>query len=447
MPEDMRPPINRAMRTLDRSFFKTTLSLSAARIFQNQHISQCRAELIKSKDITQLDNLDPVRPDPATPNKKCLLLRSDIKHDDSSTWSSTIQELIKAERIGVIPFTVDLDYDYWNYHDIMSSILPEEFVDDLPSGFQIIGHVAHLNLRDHYVPYKSIIADVLMDKNAAITTVIRKIDEVGEENEYRTFRYELLAGPDNLNVSVREQGCTFDFDYAKVYWNSRLNTEHERLVGQFNEGEAVCDVMAGIGPFAIPAGKKRVFVWANDLNPESFAALENGIKLNKTSRFVKPFNQDGRKFIPKATASLYKDSYQVALQEKQSRSLRPAPVPEKRFVQPKLFSHFVMNLPASATTFLPSFIGLYSEAGIPPNSPPPKIHVYCFSTKSDDNAAEGQKICEELSSQLGFTFRPGSGEAEGEVEIFDVRDVAPKKRMFCASFRLPVDVAYKSLPG
>jgi tRNA (guanine37-N1)-methyltransferase len=443
----MRPPINRAMRTLDRSFFKATLSLSAARIFQNQHISQCRADLIKSKDITQLDNLDPIRPDPTTPNKKCLLLRSDIKHDDSSTWSSTIEALIKAERIGVIPFTVDLDYDYWNYHDIMSSILPEEFVDDLPSGFQIVGHVAHLNLRDHYLPYKSIIADVLMDKNAAITTVIRKIDEVGEENEYRTFRYELLAGPDDLNVSVKEQGCTFNFDYAKVYWNSRLNTEHERLVDQFNEGEAVCDVMAGIGPFAIPASKKRVFVWANDLNPESFAALESGIKFNKTTPFVKPFNQDGRKFIREATASLYKDSYQVTLQQKQSRSQRPAPVPETRFVQPKLFSHFVMNLPASATTFLPSFIGLYSEAGIPANSPLPKIHVYCFSTKSDDNAAEGQKICEEISNQLGFTFRPGSGQAEGEVAIFDVRDVAPKKRMFCASFRLPVDVAYKRNPG
>jgi tRNA (guanine37-N1)-methyltransferase len=102
-----------------------------------------------------------------------------------------------------------------------------------------------------------------------------------------------------------------------------------------------------------------------------------------------------------------------------------------------------MNLPASATTFLPSFIGLYSEAGIPTNSPLPRIHVYCFSTKSDDNVAEGQKICEEISNQLGFTFRPGSGEAEGEVEIFDVRDVAPKKRMFCASFRLPIDIAYR----
>jgi tRNA (guanine37-N1)-methyltransferase len=308
-----------------------------------------------------------------------------------------------------------------------------------------------LNLRDQYLPYKKLIGEVLVDKNSAITTVINKIDQVGEENEYRTFSYELLAGPDDLNVAVKEQGCVFNFDYSKVYWNSRLHTEHERLVGIFKEGEAVCDVMAGIGPFAIPAGKKNVFVWANDLNPESFSALRSGIETNKVYHFVRPFNQDGHTFIHEATANLFKDSYDVSLRQKVSRTAAIAAqkgqnfhqIPERKVVQPKTFAHFVMNLPASAITFLPSFIGLYSKAGIPSGHPLPKIHVYCFSTKSDDNVVEGQKISEEISTQLGFTFKPGSVETEGEVEIYDVRDVAPAKRMFCASFTLPVEVAYR----
>ena len=114
-------------------------------------------------------------------------------------------------------------------------------------------------------------------------TVINKIDDVGAKNEFRTFQYELLAGDPSLNVEIKEQDCTFRFDYSKVYWNSRLSTEHERLVKLFRPGEAVCDVMAGVGPFAIPAGKKRVFVWANDLNPYSYLNLVDATSRNKVS--------------------------------------------------------------------------------------------------------------------------------------------------------------------
>ena len=52
-------------------------------------------------------------------------------------------------------------------------------------------------------------------------------------------------------------------------------------MGLFQEGEAVCDVMAGVGPFAVPAGRKRVFVWANDLNPDSHEGLVGAVERNK----------------------------------------------------------------------------------------------------------------------------------------------------------------------
>ena len=86
-----------------------------------------------------------------------------------------------------------------------------------------------------------------------------------------------------MKVELSEGDCTFRFDYSKVYWNSRLQTEHKRLVDMFNPGEVVCDVMAGIGPFAIPAGKKGVFVWANDLNPDSFSSMRDAVKRNKVN--------------------------------------------------------------------------------------------------------------------------------------------------------------------
>jgi tRNA (guanine37-N1)-methyltransferase len=107
-----------------------------------------------------------------------------------------------------------------------------------------------------------------------------------------------------------------------------------------------------------------------------------------------------------------------------------------------------MNLPASASSFLPSFIGLYVglEHLFSHRHPHPlaqlempMIHLYCFSTKSDDNAAERIKICDEISRQLCATVKP----EDKDVEIWHVRDVAPTKRMFCASFRLPAEVAFR----
>lgn len=40
----------------------------------------------------------------------------------------------------------------------------------------------------------------------------------------------------------------------QVYWNSRLEAEHNRLVSSFQPSDVVVDIMAGIGPFAVPAG-------------------------------------------------------------------------------------------------------------------------------------------------------------------------------------------------
>ena len=139
------------------------------------------------------------------------------------------------------------------------------------------------------MPFKTLIAEIILDKNPTIRTVINKIDEVGEQSEYRTFSFEFLAGDPDTNVEVHESNCAFRFDYSRVYWNSRLETEHRRLVNKFQPGEAICDVMAGVGPFAVPAGKKQCFVWANDLNPLSYASLKDAVSRNKVCNLASYF--------------------------------------------------------------------------------------------------------------------------------------------------------------
>jgi tRNA (guanine37-N1)-methyltransferase len=96
---------------------------------------------------------------------------------------------------------------------------------------------------------------------------------------------EVIAGEENFIVTQSHLDCTFTFDFSKVYWNTRLETEHRRLVESFKPGEAVCDVFAGVGPFAVPAGKRRVFVMANDLNPDSYESMKDNIKTNKVIKY------------------------------------------------------------------------------------------------------------------------------------------------------------------
>ncbi|KAI9766564.1 MAG: tRNA(m(1)G37)methyltransferase [Candelina submexicana] len=451
-PNMFRPPINRTMRVLDRSFFRKTLPLSAARVNGNKMISKCRAELERSKDLLRMARIGSVQPDPDTDmaswGRKCLLLKPEVRYEDSSTWSPKLLELVRSNEIALVPFSLDLDYNFWTYHDILTSIMPEEEQEELPSGFNTVGHIAHLNLRSQYLPYKTLIATVLLDKCPTIKTVINKVDDVGSDNEYRTFDYELLAGEPNLNVEVKEQGCFFQFNYSKVYWNSKLDTEHRRIVQLFQVGEAVCDVMAGVGPFAVPAGKKRVFVWANDLNPASYASLKHAIARNKVVNFVKPFNKDGHQFIRSSAASLLETKTNIYLTDKSPRqgttsTCAAQPTVRKKLVQPRTFAHYILNLPASALSFLPSFVGLYAgqETLFAPHTTAnlPMVHVYCFSTKSDTNEEEKIKICAEISQMLRFEITPQTP----EVLIWEVRDVAPQKRLFCASFRLPAEVAFR----
>ncbi|KAF4427204.1 tRNA (guanine(37)-N1)-methyltransferase [Colletotrichum fructicola] len=444
-----RVPLARAATSLDRSLFSKTVKLAAATVKDNRNISKYRKQLEKSKELLDLDRLDSCRSDPVNTGLKCLLLRPGVKHDAPTTWGPVFQEGIKSGELDVIPYELQLDYDYWSYLDVMTSILPEELHVEIPVGFNTAGHVAHLNLRDRYLPYKKIIAEVILDKNPKIRTVINKVDNVGDESEFRTFGYEVLSGPDDMNVEVKENDCVFQFDYSKVYWNSKLEPEHTRLIKMFQPGEVVADVMAGIGPFAVPAGKKGVFVFANDMNPESFKYLTAAVEKNKARLSNTLYDVSQLTNPSEAVHEVYSASTRgdaAIIKPKQSRSKPQNPPPEpKRIPVPPTISHFVMNLPASAYTFVHHYKGIYAghEKLFEPHTSTklPMVHVHCFALKSDDEVPLND-ILDRVYQELGVRFKLGDADKQGDMTIYDVRDVAPKKRMFCASFRIPPEVAF-----
>ncbi|TKY49033.1 tRNA (guanine(37)-N1)-methyltransferase 1 [Spatholobus suberectus] len=142
-----------------------------------------------------------------------------------------------------------LFYDYWQMTEVLETLLPEGMI--IPSAFETVGHIAHLNLRDEHLPYKRLIAKVVLDKNKPrIQTVVNKIDSI--QNEYRTMQLEVLAGNHSLVTTVVENGIRFQVDLATVYWSSRLGTERQRLLSGLTRNDVVC--------MCLPSQKKPTFV-------------------------------------------------------------------------------------------------------------------------------------------------------------------------------------------
>jgi tRNA (guanine37-N1)-methyltransferase len=244
-----------------------------------------------------------------------------------------------------------------------------------------------------------------------------------------------------------------------VYWNSRLQTEHERLVQLFNPEDIVVDAFAGVGPFAIPAARRGCAVIANDLNPESAKYLDINVRDNRVNDVVRVSCEDGRNIIRSAARSIMEtplpaytgpklSRVQERAQKKSSQRAPSATAPRKRI------SHFVMNLPDSAITFLDAFRGILSSEITPGASEVydimPMVHCHCFTREIEPEKAVidirqasksflGLEVCLSISQRVEEQL---GGPLTDEFSLHLVRSVAPNKDMYCVSFRLPRDVAY-----
>lgn len=331
-------------------------------------------------------------------NYRKLLLedRPDIYESNEVAQLLSTKECCKGEHELV------QSYSNWSVYEVLKRILP--VACEIPSAFEQIGHLAHINLRDELLPFKYIIGKVLLDKNSPrIKTVVNKVGTI--DTRFRTFGMEVIAGNREegwSHVTVKEEGCRFTMDFRLVYWNSRLGGEHRRLTNiiaqrskQRIDPLVVADLMAGVGPFAIPLSAKghNIHVHANDLNPSSFKYLVENSKANKCQN-LSCYNLDARKFCH-------------YLQE---RSVD--------------FHHVIMNLPASAPEFLDAFRGFKGKSL-------PRIHVHCFASKDFEEARKAS--IERCETALGCKLI----EDQSSVTFVTVRNVSPNKNMYCVSFDLP----------
>ncbi|XP_077968050.1 tRNA (guanine(37)-N(1))-methyltransferase-like isoform X2 [Styela clava] len=342
----------------------------------------------------------------AQKNAKFVVMKQDFNFKSLPEFK---QQLLNDLQIESRFYTnkLEIRYDVYKHQEIIGAVLPEGL--DSTSGFERVGHIIHVNLLEHQMPYKKLIGQVLLDKHKAITTVVNKSSTI--DNTYRNFLMEVIAGEANFVTKIIEYGNIFEFDFSKVFWNSKLQTEHQRIVELIPKESVVFDVFAGVGPFSIPLAKKGCEVYANDLNEESYKWLLHNSKLNKAK--LNAFNMDGRKFIKECLG----------------KHLQLSSKTETICV--------IMNLPALAIEFLDAFTGLVKNINRAEDNktssslPPVTVYCYAFSSAQDLKGDIKERAEQSLSENLP------------EHSIREVRKVAPGKYMLCLSFEIPFSLLYE----
>ncbi len=160
--------------------------------------------------------------------------------------------------------------------------------------------------------------------------------------EYRTREFEVIAGIPTTRTDVIEYGHRFAVDLSTAYFSARLSSERQRILSRMGKNEAVLDMFAGVGPFAITLAARAAFVVAADINPHAILLMLTNLARSSTKNIL-PFLADAHHL--------------------------PSEIPFR-------FDRIVMNLPLSGTAFLHDAFQLCKPGGT--------IHFYSLVSKEGE---------------------------------------------------------------
>lgn len=192
--------------------------------------------------------------------------------------------------------------------------------------YDVIGHIAIIkgNDRGKYISR----ANEILQSRKSIKTVYL---DGGVKGETRMRTLELIAGEDVPEAIYRENGITLKVNVREAYFSPRLATERLLISKSVKNGERICDMFAGIGPFSISIAKASdAKVISIDSNCRAVELLKENIGLNRLIGTIEPWCADSLTEISKHG----------------------------------VFDRIVMNLPHSAFNYVDSAYGSLKDEGI-----------------------------------------------------------------------------------
>lgn len=150
------PPQVRGMTCLDREVFTQTITVPALRV-----PTGVLNKVVKSlkKSTIQRPGLPRVIHDKEECSDFRLVLLDPHKVTSAASFSEDEAEALRSFDVPEELQNYELQLTYHNLktEEVLEAVLPQG--QDVTSAFSRVGHIAHMNLREHQLPYKSLIGE------------------------------------------------------------------------------------------------------------------------------------------------------------------------------------------------------------------------------------------------------------------------------------------------
>jgi tRNA (guanine37-N1)-methyltransferase len=181
--------------------------------------------------------------------------------------------------------------------EILADELPPHLLASLPRALDVVGDIAIIEVPPALRSHETQVGAAILKTHKNVRTVLAKAGAI--RGTYRLREFTVIAGEPRTRTIHKEFGCLYYVDVAKAYFSPRLSHEHMRVASLVQEGEAVVDLFAGVGPFSVLIAKNHdaIKVYALDINPEAFELLKRNILLSRVQNRVIPLFGDARQVV------------------------------------------------------------------------------------------------------------------------------------------------------
>jgi len=306
------------------------------------------------KELFERQGFDLKGEQPILTSKEDFELRLRVLSSEQFSTERALESINEGENVFVDEGLAELKDRVENDFSIIYE--EEEEKDfDLPS-YELIGDIAVINELVDTTKDKAV--EGILHHNPQVETVLLK--QGGLKGEFRVGDYEVIYGEETETVH-KEHGCRYKVDPTKTYFSERFGTERKRVSDQIEEGEDVLVMFAGVGPFAVLAGKSGAeSVVAVEKNPEAASYLKQNIELNGLEDTVVGIEGDVAAVVPELG----------------------------------MFDRVVMPLPETSERFLPLAFDHLKPDGF--------IHYYRFMEEDDRDSIVGE--VREAAEKVGREF-------------------------------------------